>query len=77
MRVSIRLSVAVAFVVVAETAALASVQPQMLCWSPDVEFPVICEEEDEDDERRVLRLTWPARHGLVPDVLPWFIEDQR
>jgi hypothetical protein len=77
MRVSIRLSVAVAFVVVAETAALASVQPQMLCWSPDVEFPVICEEEDEDDERRVLRLTWPARRGLVPDVLPWFIEDQR
>lgn len=76
MRVSIRLAVAVAAVLVAEASAHARVQPQLICWSPDVEFPVACEEEDED-ENRVLRLTRSARHGLVPDALPWFIEDQR
>lgn len=75
MRVSISFVIAVAAMAMANASAHARVQPQMVCWSPDVEFPVVCEEEDED-ENRVLRLARPARHGLVPDALPWFIEDQ-
>ena len=34
-------------------AAEASVQPQMYCWDPDLEFPVSCNEDggDEGDAR--------------------------
>lgn len=30
--------------------AHASIQRQMFCWDPDVEFPIGCVEEEEDDE---------------------------
>jgi hypothetical protein len=42
--------------------ARASVQPILFCWIPDAEFPVACEEEDEEDERshRLSSLTPPA-----------------
>jgi hypothetical protein len=33
-------------------AAEASVQPQMYCWDPDLEFPVSCNEEGEEDASR-------------------------
>ena len=30
--------------------AHASVQRQMFCWDPDVEFPIACAEEEDDDD---------------------------
>ena len=29
--------------------AHASIQRQMFCWDPDVEFPIACAEEEDDD----------------------------
>ncbi|MGQ0456746.1 MAG: hypothetical protein ACT4OU_06765 [Hyphomicrobium sp.] len=28
--------------------AVASIQDDDICWSPDVEFPTTCEDEDDD-----------------------------
>ena len=40
----------------ATSPAQASIQTQMFCWIPDVEFPVACAEDeddgDEDDEEQ-------------------------
>ena len=33
-------------------AAEASVQPQMYCWDPDLEFPVSCNEEGDEGDAR-------------------------
>jgi hypothetical protein len=41
---------AIATVVVAAASAHGRPQPQMFCWTPDVEFPVACEEEEDEDE---------------------------
>jgi len=41
--------VAVAVVVAAGPSAHGRPQPRMFCWSPDAEFPVACEEEEEED----------------------------
>jgi hypothetical protein len=41
--------VAVAAVVMAGVPAHGRTQPAMFCWSPDAEFPVACEEEEEED----------------------------
>jgi hypothetical protein len=79
MKIFIRLAVAIAAAGGAVLPAQGRVQPQMFCWSPDVEFPVACEEEEDEDEgnNRALLVTRPARHGLVPDTVPSLIEDQR
>ena len=79
MNILIRLAVALAAVGGAGLAAQARVQPQMFCWSPDVEFPIACEEEEDEDEGNKLGLlaTRPARHGLFPDSIPSLIKDQR
>ena len=50
MKVFIRFAVAVATVALAGVSAHGRPQPQMFCWTPDVEFPVACEEEEEEDD---------------------------
>lgn len=79
MRVFLKFAIVGAAVIMAETPAHARVQPQMFCWSSDVEFPVACEEEEDEDEGNKLTLlgTRLARHGLIPDTVPSLIEDQR
>lgn len=84
MKIFIGLAVAFAAVSGAGLTAQGRVQPQMFCWSPDVEFPVACEEEEDEDEgnngsllRTWLLRTWPARHGLFPDTIPARVEEQR
>jgi hypothetical protein len=79
MKIFIRLAVALAAVGGTWLPAQGRVQPQMFCWSPDVEFPVACEEEEDEDEGNKLALlgTRPARHGLVPHTIPSLVEDQR
>jgi hypothetical protein len=53
MKTFIRLAIAIAAVGGAGLPAQGRIQPQMFCWSSDVEFPVACEEEeDEDDQYR-------------------------
>lgn len=76
MKIFIRLAVALVAVGGAWLPAQGRVQPQMFCWSPDVEFPVACEEEEDEDELALLG-TRTARHGLVPHTVPCLIEDQR
>lgn len=78
MKIFIRLAVVFA-AVGPGLPAQGRVQPQMFCWSSDVEFPVACEEEEDEDEGNNLTLwgTRPARHGLVPYEVPSLIEDQR
>jgi len=49
MRTFTVFAVAVAAVVAAGTSAHGRPQPRMFCWSPDAEFPVACEEEEEED----------------------------
>lgn len=49
MRTFTVFAVAVAAVVVAGPSAHGRPQPPMFCWSPDAEFPVACEEEEEED----------------------------
>ena len=79
MKIFIGLAVVFAAVSVAGHTAQGRVQPQMFCWSPDVEFPVACEEEEDEDEGNngALLRTWPARHSLFPDTVSARIEDQR
>jgi len=79
MKIFIRLAVVLAAVGGTWLPAQGRVQPQMFCWSPDVEFPVACEEEEDEDEGNKLALLGPrpARHGLVPHTIPSLIEDQR
>ena len=79
MVIFIRLAVAFAAVGGAWLPAQGRVQPPMFCWSPDVEFPVACEEEEDENEGNKLALLGarPARHGLIPHTVPVFIEDQR
>ena len=79
MKIFIGLAVAFAAVSGAGLTAQGRVQPQMFCWSPDVEFPVACEEEEDEDEGNngALLRTWPACHGLFPDTVSARIEDQR
>ena len=78
MKTVIRLIIVIAAVGGTGVSAHARVHPQMLCWSPDVEFPVLCEEEESDDDgHRALPVAWPARHGLVPDAIAAFVENQR
>jgi hypothetical protein len=45
----VKFAIAVAAVVLAGASAYGRVQPQMFCWAPDVEFPVACDEEEDDD----------------------------
>ena len=40
---------AMAALVLTGAAAHGRPQPRMFCWSPDAEFPVACEEEEEED----------------------------
>jgi hypothetical protein len=44
--------------------AHASIQRQMFCWDPDVEFPIACadEEDDEGDEE--------AGHAPTDSIVP-------
>lgn len=35
---------------IAGATAQARVHPQMYCWTPDVEFAVACEEEEDEEE---------------------------
>jgi hypothetical protein len=30
------------------TQARARLQPEIVCWEPDIEFPVACDEDDDD-----------------------------
>jgi hypothetical protein len=50
MKSFILFAAAIAAVVVAGASAHGRPQPQMFCWTPDVEFPVACEEEEEEDD---------------------------
>jgi hypothetical protein len=50
MKVSFLLVATVAAVVLAGPSAHGRPQPQMFCWTPDGEFPVACEEEEEEDD---------------------------
>ena len=80
MKIFIGLAVAFAAVSVSgDFTAQGRVQPQMFCWSPDVEFPVACEEEEDEDEGNngALLRARPARHSLFPDTVSGRIEDQR
>ena len=77
MKIFIKLAVALAAVGGVLLPAQGRVQPPMFCWSPDVEFPVACEEEEDEDEGNKLALLRPASHGFVPDTIPSLIEDQR
>jgi hypothetical protein len=79
MKIFIKLAVALAAAGGALLPAQGRMQPPMFCWSPDVEFPVACEEEEDEDEGNKLALlsTRPARHGFVPYAIPSLIEDQR
>lgn len=46
-----------------------SVQRQMYCLDPDSEFPVFCDEEDEDDARAAgvrQLVSWRQRPGATP-----------
>lgn len=47
MPVVIRLVLAVAVALAASAPAYPSVQDELICWDPDVEFPVACEGGDE------------------------------
>lgn len=53
MRVVLMLVLAASFLA-ANAPASGMVQGDMLCWVPDVEFPIVCDEdgddEDDDDE---------------------------
>ena len=79
MKILIGLAVAIAAASGAGLTAQGRVQPQMFCWSPDVEFPVACEEEEDEDEGNngALLRARPARHSLFPDTVSARIEDQR
>jgi hypothetical protein len=45
--------------------AHARIQPQMFCWVSDVEFPVGCTEDEEQDDEESIRVAgsdpWPLR----------------
>lgn len=79
MKIFIGLTVAIAVAGGAVLPVQGRVQPQMFCWSPDVEFPVACEEEEDEDEGNTgaLLRAWPAGHSLFPDTVSGRIEDQR
>ena len=60
MKTVIQLIIVIAVVGGTGFPAHGRVQPQMLCWSPDVEFPVLCEEEESDEYgHRALPVAWP------------------
>ena len=46
----LRMTLVLLGVLAAAGPAHASIQRQMFCWDPDVEFPVRCVEDEEDDE---------------------------
>ena len=54
MKTLLRWPVAVAALLMAGFAAHGSMPPQIFCWIPESEFPIACEEDEEDDYRRVL-----------------------
>ena len=50
MKYVVRVAVVVAALLVELTSAQSRVPSQIFCWTPDVEFPVACDDEDDDDE---------------------------
>ena len=50
MKVYINVALTLFAIGMAGASAQARVHPQMYCWTPDVEFAVACEEEEDEDE---------------------------
>jgi hypothetical protein len=46
-RQSIWAALALAGLLACASAALASIQDDDICWSPDIEFPTTCDEDEE------------------------------
>jgi hypothetical protein len=46
----LRITLVILAALAAAGPAHASIQRQMFCWDPDVEFPIACAEEEDDDE---------------------------
>ena len=46
----LRITLVLLAALAATSPAHASIQRQMFCWDPDVEFPIACAEEEEEDE---------------------------
>lgn len=51
MSALVRLAAVLVLAGATATLAYGRLQPSLYCWVPDVEFPIACDdEEDEDDE---------------------------
>jgi len=71
MKVVSALALAGLFLLGATDRGAARVQAQMYCWDADSEFPVACEQEDEDDEASGFRLPASGATALpVPSLKP-------
>ena len=46
----LRITLVLLAALAATSPAHASIQRQMFCWDPDVEFPIACVEEEDDEE---------------------------
>jgi hypothetical protein len=50
MKLVLRVTVVVAALLAALASAHSRVPPVIFCWTPDVEFPIACDDEDDDDD---------------------------
>jgi hypothetical protein len=50
MKSYIKVGLVLSAIGIAGASAQARVHPQMYCWTPDVEFAVACEEEEDEEE---------------------------
>jgi hypothetical protein len=70
MRVVSALALAGLILLGATDRSSARVQAQMYCWELDSEFPVPCEQEDEDDEVSGIRFQVSGMPALPDRPLP-------
>jgi hypothetical protein len=62
MKLVVRAGIVSAALLAALASAHGRVPPVIFCWTPDVEFPIACEDEDsDDDEAGVLLKRWDHR----------------
>ena len=59
MKLVVRVGIVTAALLAALASAHGRVPPVIFCWTPDVEFPIACDDEDsDDDEAGVLLKRW-------------------
>jgi hypothetical protein len=63
MKLVVRAGTVTAALLAALASTQARVPPVIFCWTPDVEFPIACDDEDSDDDEDagVLLKRWAHR----------------